>query len=126
LSDANNVDQITDFAPADDTMKLEGSVFTAFAFAGAPQGLKLDSANSFANLVNVNSNEVPSLKRVKPGDDSNSYIVHKIEGTQEVGARMPLNSTPLSNANISLIRRWIVEGAHNSDSATVPPIDPGY
>jgi Ca2+-binding RTX toxin-like protein len=217
LSDANNVDQITDFAPADDTMKLEGSVFTTFAFAGppgvgafrtgstaqdssdrllydpntgivrydadgsgataavrfatlktglaitnsdfsvtnpaatpvnyvtqiqpiftnnctrchsgsgAPQGLKLDSANSFANLVNVNSNEVPSLKRVKPGDDSNSYIVQKIEGTAQVGGRMPLNSTPLSSANINLIRRWIVEGARNTgSSSTTTPIDPGY
>lgn len=78
---------------------------------GAPRGLHLDAANSYANLVNVASSEVPSLKRVKPGDDSNSYLVQKIEGTAAVGARMPLGGAPLSAANIALIRRWIVEGA---------------
>ncbi len=79
--------------------------------AAAPQGLKLDSANSFANLVNVNSNEVPSLQRVKPSDPDNSYIVQKIEGTAAVGVRMPRNLPPLSGAQISLIRQWISEGA---------------
>ena len=79
--------------------------------ASAPQGLRLDAPNSYANLVNVNSNEVPSLKRVKPSDPDNSYLVHKIEGTAAVGGRMPLNRAPLSNAQISLIRQWITEGA---------------
>src|SRR6185503_5377568 len=31
--------------------------------ANPPQGLKLDDANAYANLVNVPSNEVPSLDR---------------------------------------------------------------
>ena len=79
--------------------------------ATAPQELKLDAQNSFANLVNVNSNEVPSLKRVKPSDPDNSYLVQKIEGTAAVGLRMPRNLPPLSAAQISLIRQWIVEGA---------------
>lgn len=77
-----------------------------------PQGLKLDAANSFANLVNVASHEVPSLKRVKPGDPDHSYLVQKIEGTAAVGSRMPLNGTPLSADQIALIRRWITEGAN--------------
>jgi Ca2+-binding RTX toxin-like protein len=78
----------------------------------APQNLKLDSANSFSNLVNVASHEVPSLKRVKPGDPDHSYLVQKIEGTAAVGSRMPLNSTPLTADQIALIRRWISEGAN--------------
>jgi len=77
-----------------------------------PQGLKLDSANSFSNLVNVASHEVPSLKRVKPGDPGNSYLVQKIEGTASVGSRMPLGGSPLSADQIALIRRWISEGAN--------------
>lgn len=77
----------------------------------APQGLKLDAQNSFANLVNVNSSEVPSLKRVKPSDPDNSYLVQKIEGTAAVGARMPRGLPPLSDAKISLIRLWITAGA---------------
>jgi Ca2+-binding RTX toxin-like protein len=80
--------------------------------SSAPQGLKLDSANSFSNLVNVASHEVPSLKRVKPGDPDNSYLVQKIEGTAAVGSRMPLGGSPLSADQIALIRRWISEGAN--------------
>jgi mono/diheme cytochrome c family protein len=79
---------------------------------GAPQGLQLDAGSSYADLVNVASSEVPSLKRVKPGDDDNSYLVHKIEGTQSVGSRMPLGGPALSATSIALIRRWIAEGAN--------------
>ena len=62
--------------------------------------------------MNVASHEVPSLKRVKPGDPGNSYLVQKIEGTASVGSRMPLGGSPLSADQIALIRRWISEGAN--------------
>jgi mono/diheme cytochrome c family protein len=78
----------------------------------APQGLRLDANNSYANLVGVASNEVPSLQRVEPGDPDNSYLVQKVEGTAAVGGRMPLNRTPLTDEQIALIRRWISEGAN--------------
>ena len=77
-----------------------------------PQGLHLDAANSFDEIVDVPSNEVPSLKRVDPGDPDNSYLVQKVEGTAAVGSRMPLNATPLTEEEIALIRRWISEGAN--------------
>ena len=78
---------------------------------GAPQGLRLDAANSYANLVNVASREVPSLERVEPGNPDDSYLVQKVEGTAAVGGRMPLGGSPLSAAQIELIREWISEGA---------------
>jgi hypothetical protein len=62
-------------------------------------------------LVGVASSEVPSLQRVQPGNAENSYLVHKIEGRAAVGARMPLGGPPLSQANIDLIKQWIVAGA---------------
>jgi Ca2+-binding RTX toxin-like protein len=80
--------------------------------ATAPHGLRLDADNSYSRLVNVASQEVPQLMRVEPGDPDNSYLVHKIEGTADVGGRMPLNQTPLTQAQITLIRRWISEGAN--------------
>jgi Ca2+-binding RTX toxin-like protein len=79
--------------------------------SGAPRGLRLDATNSYANLVNVASSEVPGLKRVEPGDDNNSYLVQKIEGTAAVGVRMPASGEPLTAAQIRLIRLWIAEGA---------------
>jgi hypothetical protein len=79
--------------------------------SSAPQGLRLDAANSYTDLVNVDSHEVPSLKRVEPGDPDNSYLVQKVEGTADVGGRMPLGGERLSDEDIDLIRQWISEGA---------------
>src|SRR3984957_16707311 len=64
--------------------------------AGAPEGLQLDAAHSYNLLVGVPSAEMPSLLRVKPGDPTDSYIVHKIKGPPGiVGGQMPLNEKPL-------------------------------
>ncbi|MEP7311710.1 MAG: TIGR03118 family protein [Pseudomonadota bacterium] len=69
------------------------------------------TATSFAALVNVASIEVPALMRVKPGDPNNSYIVHKLEGTQTQGARMPLVGGFLDQPTIDTVRAWIQAGA---------------
>jgi len=78
----------------------------------APHGLRLNAGESYERLVNVQSREVTSLDRVEPGDPDNSYLVHKISGTQAVGGRMPLGGPYLSTAEIALIRLWITEGAN--------------
>ncbi|HEV7631990.1 MAG TPA: TIGR03118 family protein [Steroidobacteraceae bacterium] len=69
------------------------------------------TAASFAALVNVASIEVPALMRVKPSDPNNSYIVHKLEGTQTQGARMPLVGGFLDQPTIDTVRAWIQAGA---------------
>jgi hypothetical protein len=79
--------------------------------AAAEQGLQLDEANSYGMLVDVPSTEVPTILRVAPGDPDNSYLIQKLEGTASVGARMPLNQTPLPQADIDVIRQWITDGA---------------
>jgi hypothetical protein len=74
--------------------------------------MNLSSASaSFAALVNVNSTEVPALKRVMPGDPANSYLMHKLEGSQSVGSRMPLGGPFLDAAAIDQVRAWIQAGA---------------
>ncbi len=90
--------------------------------ANAPWGLQLDSVNSYGLLVSQPSGEVPSLMRVAPGDPNNSYIVQKLEGTAAVGARMPLNGTPLSTADIATIRQWISDGAIDDRAPSASPI----
>ncbi len=79
--------------------------------AGAPQGLRLDDANSYGLLVGVASSEVSSILRVAPGDPDNSYLIQKLEGTASVGAQMPLNAPPIEQASIDVIRQWIMDGA---------------
>jgi hypothetical protein len=79
--------------------------------ANAPQGLRLDAANSFAMLVNVASTQMPTLLRVKPGDPDNSWLVQKIDGRATIGGRMPLGRAALPQASIDLVRSWIAAGA---------------
>jgi hypothetical protein len=96
--------------------EIQDTVFTPICTqchigAGAPHGLRLDAANSYALLVNVASDEVPTLLRVNPGNPDQSYIVQKIEGHAAVGGRMPLGQAPLPQDRIDLIRSWISAGA---------------
>jgi hypothetical protein len=85
------------------------------------EGMDLRAGFAFASIVNVNSGEVPALKRIRPFRPDSSYLVHKIQGTQAsvggVGARMPFGcsgSGCLPNATINTIRNWILQGAQNN------------
>jgi hypothetical protein len=77
-----------------------------------PSGMDLSSANaSFASLVNVASVESPTTLRVAAGDANNSYLIHKLEGSAAVGARMPFGGPFLDQSTIDVIRLWIDSGA---------------
>ena len=90
--------------------------------AGAPQGLRLDDANSFGLLVGVPSSEASSTLRVAPGDPGNSYLIQKLEGSASVGAQMPLGAPALEQASIDVIRQWISDGAIDDRVASSNPI----
>jgi len=90
--------------------------------AGAPQGLRLDDANSYGMLVGVPSSESGSKLRVAPGDPDNSYLIQKLEGTASVGAQMPLNAPPIEQASIDVIRQWITDGAIDDRVPSSSPI----
>lgn len=80
--------------------------------ASAPLGLSLEAGLSYGNLVNVPSEGVPELVRVKPLDPDSSYLVHKLEGRSGIaGARMPFGLPPLSQDEIAAVRGWIAAGA---------------
>jgi hypothetical protein len=88
--------------------------------ANAPVGLRLDAANSYANLVGVASGERPNLMRVAPGDANNSYIIQKLEGTAGVGERMPAGLPALPQSDINVFRQWIGDGALPASAGTGP------
>jgi hypothetical protein len=88
--------------------------------ANAPVGLRLDAANSYANLVGVASGERPNLMRVAPGDANNSYIIQKLEGTAGIGERMPAGLPALPQSDINVIRQWIGDGALPASAGTGP------
>jgi len=118
-----NGGQIPDTPPAvSDFQQIQDTIFTPIctnchAGATAPQGLRLDAANSYMLLVNVASNEVPGTLRVNPGNPDTSYIVQKLQGNAAVGARMPFGGPYLSQAQIDLVRGWIAAGAQPPPAA---------
>jgi hypothetical protein len=69
---------------------------------------------AYKTLVGTPSIE-SKLLRVKPGSSKESYLVHKIEGTQldvgGAGVRMPMEGAYLTDEEIAMIRRWIDAGA---------------
>jgi len=70
-----------------------------------------DEQATYASLVGQASLEVEGTDRVMPGMANDSYVVHKIEGTQRVGSRMPFRGEPLPEEAIAAIRQWIDQGA---------------
>lgn len=90
--------------------------------AGAPQGLRLDDANSFGMLVGVASSQESSILRVAPGDPNNSYLLRKLQGSASVGAQMPLSAPPLEQPSIDVIRQWITDGAIDDRIPSSNPI----
>ena len=84
--------------------------------AAAGTGLLLTEGVSYGNLVNRQSRLRPGETLVIPGDPDNSYMVRKLEGGPDItGLRMPRTSGPfLTDGQMSVIRRWIEEGAANN------------
>jgi hypothetical protein len=83
--------------------------------ASAPFGLDLSEGKAHGNIVNIPSEEAPTLARVKPLDPDNSYLVRKIEGAAGIiGERMPRGRLPLSQEQIDAIREWIAAGAQDN------------
>ena len=116
---------IANGAPAVSLAQIQGLVFTPVCSgchngsnppAGAlPGSQDLTAGNSFANVVNVPSIEVPALLRVKPNDPTNSYLIRKLEGGAGIqGSRMPLGGPFLDQATIDLVKTWIASGAPNN------------
>jgi hypothetical protein len=106
---------------------IQANVFTPYceqchSGAGAPHGLRLDAANSYALLVGVPSGEQPGVLRVKAGDPSNSYLIRKLEGTAGTGERMPAGLPPLPQADINMIRQWITNGALQDAPQSAAPV----
>jgi uncharacterized protein YjdB len=85
--------------------------------AGPAEGQDLSEGNARSNTVNVPSVQ-SSLMRIKPFEPDSSYLVHKIQGTQNSvggsGSRMPRSGCCLTQSQIDLIRAWVKKGAKNN------------
>ena len=73
----------------------------------------LTAGRAYAQTVNHPSVEMPALFRVKPGDPANSYLYRKVTGSGITGTQMPQGGPFLNDAQVKLIRDWILRGAPN-------------
>jgi len=77
-----------------------------------PSIMNLSNAEASHNsLVGVFSIGEPNLLRVDPGNAVGSLLVHKVEGTQTVGSRMPFRGAKLDPEVIDALVQWIDTGA---------------
>jgi hypothetical protein len=75
----------------------------------SPEGLDLSAGKSYANLVNVASQQ-SNLLLVDPGVSSDSWIIKKL--TADGTSLMPPGSS-LNTVVIDSIKKWIDEGARD-------------
>jgi len=80
---------------------------------GKQENMILTAGRAYASTVGISSNQMPSLKRVAPGDVANSYLYRKITGAGITGDRMPQGGPYLTDAQTKLVRDWIRRGAPN-------------
>ena len=72
-------------------------------------------------MVGVPSTQLPSMALVEPGNPSASWLMHKLDGTQETfagqcvggscGLSMPIRQSQLLPVVREAIRDWIAAGA---------------
>ncbi len=91
------------------------------AFPNPSGGLSLE--DGYASTVGVASDDVPSMDLIAPGSPSDSYLWHKLQGTQGsvggAGGQMPAATggppgapgSSLPPADLALIEAWILGGA---------------
>ncbi len=77
--------------------------------------LNLEEDKFLKSLLDIPSQEIPSLKLVDKENPEQSYLLMKIRGDKAiVGRRMPLDSSPIREDEIRIIEDWI------STASTIP------
>lgn len=112
---------------------IQREIFNQSCVAGschnlvAPAGnLALVEGVSYSQLVNVLSNNLAArnagLVRVAPFQPDASFLLIKVTNpSAPQGALMPQSGSPLSAAQIDLIRNWIAAGAPEFEGVTPTP-----
>ncbi|MDO8519247.1 MAG: hypothetical protein Q7T11_03685 [Deltaproteobacteria bacterium] len=124
-SDESADEEVDESADTATLSSIQSDIFTpncalsgCHSSTSAQAGLSLADGDSFSNLVGEDSTQASGLKRVLAGDPDNSYLIHKLEGTQAAaggsGSDMPKNASALSQEDIDQIREWITNGAENN------------
>ncbi len=114
----SEVDQVTLSGDVQPIFTATCALSGCHAGSNPEEGQNLSAGQTFANVVNVPSRQLPILNRVTPGRPDSSYLVLKLTGMHldagGSGDQMPLGGTPLSMNQLGIIGRWILNGALNN------------
>lgn len=98
------------FAEINDAILMPACGFSVCHGSGTG-GLTID-ADAYDALVDVESFGAPGQILVIAGDPDNSYLVHKLEGADDIiGDPMPPPTGNLGADDLAAIRAWIAAGA---------------
>jgi hypothetical protein len=97
---------------------LQGACTSAGCHSGMKpkEGLALDAAKSYAELVNVTASQCGgSRKLVVPGSPGSSYLLQKLLNVGVcTGTQMPKAGQTLPQKQLDLISDWVCSGAPNN------------
>lgn len=99
------------------TFSVDCAVTGCHTGATPTGGMVLAAGFAYSQIVGVTSNEVPSMKRIAPGDLANSYMYQKITGHPAAGTSVmpPISTgTVLTDKQKNAIMNWILAGAPNN------------
>ncbi|MBM3884844.1 MAG: hypothetical protein FJ361_03235 [Gemmatimonadetes bacterium] len=80
---------------------------------GAASTMPLTPGLAYDALVRVPARAEAAIL-VMPFDATQSYLMRRIDGTQNIGSRMPLGGAPLDSIDAANLRRWITQGARRN------------
>lgn len=112
-------------APADSFTAIQNVIFEGKGCTGSschdntgPQaGMNLTAGNAYANIVNITAQSGGGLKRILPGDATNSFLYRKVSAKtdpgsfQVAGSPMPLVGSALTTDQLDALETWINAGA---------------
>lgn len=77
------------------------------------EGLDLSTASvGYSMLVNINSGQCATRKRVTPNDVAASYLINKLTGSGMCfGSAMPKAGGGLTQGELDIVRAWILSNA---------------
>ncbi|MDR9416320.1 MAG: hypothetical protein RI564_08550 [Gracilimonas sp.] len=116
----NNVEDISETPDIDpSSVSYSEDIQPILTSSCGGSGCHISSSTSGVNLSTYNSviNSVGSRYGeaiVDPGNPDGSPLVDKIEPNPEIGSRMPLGRSFLTNEEIGQIRAWIEGGAEDN------------